>query len=369
MVIKRLKLCNYRNYDSLLIEFKKKNTIFIGDNAQGKTNILESIYVLGLTKSYLNINEKKLIKFDNLYLKISGIVVNNNIEKNLEILINEKGKKVKVDNQEVVKLSNYISNLNVIIFSPDNIRILKESPSYRRKYLNMEISQLYNKYIKYLNDYNKILKQRNEYLKIISNNSNDKNVTYLEVLNDEFVDKAVLVFLYRKKFVDKVNERLEDVYRQLTGYVGLKMKYISSVEYIEDRDVMVNTFREKLDNNLKKDLFYKVSLLGPHRDDFVLCLDDKDILVYGSQGQNRCAILALKFAEVLIFKEVLGVSPILLLDDIFSELDSKRKNNIIKFIPEDVQTIITTTDLELIDEKILIDSDIYIVKDGKVTTN
>ena len=147
MELKNLKLENFRNYDSLELKFNKKNTIFIGNNAQGKTNILESVYVLGLTKSYLNINEKNLIKFDKVYSKIHGTIIDNNIEKKLEILINEKGKKVKIDGQEVNKLSNYISKLNVIIFSPDNIRLLKESPSYRRKYLNIEISQLYSNYI------------------------------------------------------------------------------------------------------------------------------------------------------------------------------------------------------------------------------
>ena len=147
MEIKKLKLYNFRNYEILDVNFNKKNTIFIGNNAQGKTNILESVYVLGLTKSYFNINDKNLIKFDEMYSKIQGTIIDNNIEKKLEILINEKGKKVKVDNQEVTKLSNYISKLNVIIFSPDNIRLLKESPSYRRKYLNVEISQLFNNYI------------------------------------------------------------------------------------------------------------------------------------------------------------------------------------------------------------------------------
>ena len=154
MEIRHLKLNNFRNYESLDLEFNKKNTIFIGNNAQGKTNILEAIYVLGLTKSYFNINDKNLIKFDEVYSRIQGTIIDNNIENKLEILINEKGKKVKIDNQEINKLSNYISKLNVIIFSPDNIRLLKESPSYRRKYLNIEISQLFSSYINYLNDFN-----------------------------------------------------------------------------------------------------------------------------------------------------------------------------------------------------------------------
>ena len=215
MEIKKLKLYNFRNYESLDLNFNKKNTIFIGNNAQGKTNILESVYVLGLTKSYFNINDKNLIKFDEMYSKIQGTIIDNNIEKKLEILINEKGKKVKIDNQEVTKLSNYISKLNVIIFSPDNIRLLKESPSYRRKYLNIEISQLFSSYINYLNDYNKLLKQRNEYLKIINVKDNcDDN--YLSVLDEKYVDLSVNIYLYRKKFVDLINSNLSNIYYKIT---------------------------------------------------------------------------------------------------------------------------------------------------------
>jgi len=368
MEIKKLKLYNFRNYENLDLEFNKKNTIFIGNNAQGKTNILEAIYVLGLTKSYLNINEKNLIRFDEVYSKIHGTIIDNNIEKKLEILINEKGKKVKIDNLEVTKLSNYISKLNVIIFSPDNIRLLKESPSYRRKYLNIEISQLYSNYINNLNDFNKILKQRNEYLKVISNTDNYDS-DYLNILNEKYVELSVNIYLYRRKFVEKINDNLENIYFKITGFNNLKLKYISCIEDFETKEEMKEKFYNKLKSNTKKDMFYKMSLLGPHRDDFVLELSGRNILLYGSQGQTRCAVLALKFAEIPIFKSVLGVSPILLLDDIFSELDVNKKNLLIEFIPNDIQTIITTTDLNMIDENILKDSDIYVVENGKIISN
>lgn len=368
MEIKKLKLNNYRNYDSLELEFKKKNTIFIGNNAQGKTNILEAIYVLGLTKSYLNINEKNLIKFNELYSKIQGIILDNNIEKKLEILINEKGKKVKIDNQEVTKLSNYISKLNVIIFSPDNIRLLKESPSYRRKYLNVEISQLYNSYVNCLNDFNKLLKQRNEYLKTISNTDNF-DLDYLNILDEKYVELSVNIYLYRKKFIDNINSNLENFYFKITGFNGLNIKYNSNIDYFENKKEMINNFYKKVKFNLKKDLFYKMSLLGPHRDDFQINLNDKNILLYGSQGQIRCAVLALKFAEIPVFKNISNIYPILLLDDIFSELDVNKKNLLIDFIPNDIQTIITTTDLNMIDKKILKNSDIYVIDDGKIISN
>jgi len=367
MEIKKLKLYNYRNYEKLELEFNTKNTIFIGNNAQGKTNILEAIYVLGLTKSYLSINDKNLIKFNEMYSKIQGIILDNNIEKKLEILINEKGKKVKINDYEVTKLSDYISKLNVIIFSPDNIRLLKESPSYRRKYLNMEISQLYNNYINILNDFNKILKQRNEYLKIISNNGKyDQN--YLSVLDEKYIELSVNIHLYRKKFIEKINENLENIYFKITGFKKLKLKYFSFIEG-NTKDEMINNFSKKLKSNIKKEIFYKMSLFGPHRDDFILELEGRNILTYGSQGQTRCAVLALKFAEIPIFKDILKVNPILLLDDLFSELDINKKNLLLQFIQNDIQTIITTTDLNMIDKEILNDSLVYVVENGKIISN
>ena len=321
MEIKKLKLVNFRNYDNLEIDFNKKNTIFIGNNAQGKTNILESIYVLGLTKSFLNVNEKNLIKFDKEFAKIQGTILNNNIESKLEILINEKGKKVKINNQEVKKLSNYISRLNVIIFSPDNIRLLKESPAFRRRYLNIEISQLYGDYIRLLNEFNTILKQRNEYLKVISlKNECDNN--YLDILDSKYAQLSVDIYNYRKRFFDKINENLS--------------------------------------------IYYKISMLGPHRDDFKIELDGKDILLYGSQGQVRCSIITFKFAEIPIFNSILNISPILLLDDIFSELDVEKKKKLISFLPDNIQTIITTTDLNMIDTSLFKDLDVYIVNSGNV---
>ena len=364
MNLKRLELYNYRNYEKLTLNFEKNNTIFIGNNAQGKTNILESIYVLGLTKSFFNINEKNLIKFGCLYSKIYGEVVDNDKEHKLEIIINEKGKKVKIDNQEVNKLSNYISKLNVIVFSPDNIRVLKESPNYRRKYLNIEISQLYSNYIVTLNNFNKILKQRNEYLKTIINEVYDTQ--YISVLNEKYVELAINVYRYRKDFIDKINENLSEIYFKISGFRELQIKYISSIEYDDSISLMKEKFLKKLNSNLNTDIKYKLSLLGPQRDDFQLELNGKNILLYGSQGQVRCSILALKFAEIPIFNEILNKKPILLLDDIFSELDFEKKNLLIEYLSDDMQTIITTTDLESINKNLIKKAKVFTVKNGSV---
>ena len=365
MEIRKLKLVNFRNYGNIEINFNKKNTIFIGNNAQGKTNILESIYVLGLTKSFFNVNERNLIKFKEDYTKIYGNIINNNIESKLEILINEKGKKVKVNNQEVKKLSNYISRLNVIIFSPDNIRLLKESPSFRRKYLNIEISQLFSDYIRILNEFNTILKQRNEYLKIISNKCKC-DYDYLDVIDRKYAQLSVDIYIYRKKFIDMINDNLSIYYEHISGYSNLFVKYISNIDYDSDLNVMYDKFYDKVKNNYDRDLYYRISNLGPHRDDFKIELDDKDILLYGSQGQVRCSIIAFKFAEIPIFNKLLGISPILLLDDIFSELDIDKKKKIISFLPNNIQTIITTTDLNMIDISLFNDIEVYVVNNGNI---
>ena len=165
--------------------------------------------------------------------------------------------------------------------------------------------------------------------------------------------------------MEKINENLEKIYFNITSFNGLKLKYFSFVED-DEKEEMKLKFYQKLKENIKKEIFYKTSLFGPHRDDFSLELDGKNLLLYGSQGQNRCAILALKLAEIPIFKSILNVNPILLLDDVFSELDTKKKNSLIEFIPKDIQTMITTTDLNLINDKLLEDSTVYMIENGKI---
>lgn len=365
MRIKELNLVNFRNYESLKLVFDKKNSIFIGDNAQGKTNILESIYFLSLTKSFFNVKDSNLIKFGCLYTKISGVVNNDDKDVKLDVLINNKEKKVKIDNVDVIKLSNYISKLNVVIFNPDNVRLLKESPNYRRKYLNIQISQLHSKYINILNEFNKIIKQRNEYLKIISTSNNVDSI-YIDIINKKYSKLAVDIYLYRKCIIDKINCYIDDIYYKITGCRGLNVKYLSNIDYYDDKEEMVEKFYRKVNLNIKRDLVYKMTLLGPQRDDFYFVLNDNNLMQYGSQGQIRCAILALKFSEVDIFKEILNINPILLLDDIFSELDLKKRNNIIKYLSKDIQTIITTTDLNNISNEMLVDSNVYDVFNGNV---
>ena len=361
MVIKKIKLINYRNYDNLVVNLNDKLNIIIGNNAQGKTNILESIYVLSLTKSYLGVNDKNIIKLGNTYSILEADVIINNIPKKFKIFISDSGKKVMINGKEIKKLSDYVSNLKVIVFSPENIRILKEGPGARRKFLNMELSQLSTKYVKLLVDYNNIIKQKNEYLKL-----ENINMDYLGVLNDKLATLSIEIYLFRKNFLENINSFIDNIYYEIVGMKNLNIKYITNIDYFEDKELMIRKYREKLNKYLEKEKNYKISLIGPHRDDFIFFLNGKNISVYGSQGQLRSAILALKLSEVELFRNDCKEEPILLLDDIFSELDIEKKNNLIKYISNNIQTIITTTDINMIDEKIVKQAAIFKIIDGKL---
>ncbi len=361
MIIEKIKLKNYRNYDSLEINLNEKLNVIIGKNAQGKTNLLESIYVLSLTKSYLGVNDKNLIKLGNNYAILEADAILNSGPKKFKLLIKDNGKQVIINGKEIKKLSDYVSNLKVIIFSPENIRMIKEGPSIRRKFLNMEISQISMKYVKLLMDYNNIVRQKNEYLKL-----DNKNKDYLNILNDEVAKLSVEIYLLRRKFLDNINMFIDKIYYEIMGMQGLKIKYISNIDYFEDKTEMVDKFREKIDKYLEKEMLYKISLIGPHRDDFIFVLNDKNIALYGSQGQLRSVILALKLSEIELFKQSGDDDPILLLDDIFSELDLDKKNNLIKYINNNIQTIITTTDINMIDENLVKKANIFEIKNGKL---
>lgn len=362
MIINKVKLTNYRNYDDIELDLSNKLNIIIGDNAQGKTNILESIYVLAITKSYFNVNDKNLIKFDKDFAIIDANVDSDGFKKKIKLLFNSNGKHITVNGKEIKKLSNYISNLRIIIFSPDNIRMIKDGPSARRKFLNIELSQINKKYIKQLMNYNSLISQKNVYLK----NHDNINFNYLDVLNRKVCDLAVFLTICRMDFINSINSYVTQIFFEITGLDGLVLKYQSNVEIINEKKAMYDNFLDKLHNSLEKEINYKMSLFGPHRDDFIFVLNGKNLALYGSQGQIRCAILALKLAEVKLFCSLSNDYPILLLDDIFSELDVTKKNNLIKYINDDVQTIITTTDLNLIDDVLVEKASIFEIKDAKL---
>jgi len=365
MYIKKLKLHDFRNYKSLNVTLTKGINIIYGENAQGKTNLLESIYVLGLTKSHRSFIDNNLINNEGEYLTIEGIVNNKKIDNKLNIYIDNKTKVLKFNNNTIKKISDYISLMNIIIFYPDDLELIKGSPINRRKYINLELSQLYSNYFIVVNKYSKILKLRNEYLKKINKKiSTDK--TYIEILTGYLIDKSIMIYKMRKKFIKKVNEYCGEIYKDIMDLEGFNIKYKPSIEF----DLKNPNLKEYLKDEYNKKLDYDIKIcstnIGPHKDDIEFYLVDKNLKYYGSQGQQRVAILALKLAEIEIFKKYKETTPILLLDDIFSELDDKKKNNLLKYISKDIQTIITTTDLNNLDKKLIKKSKLFNINNGNI---
>ena len=364
MYLEKLMLQNFRNYSSLNINLNKHVNIIYGNNAQGKTNLLESIYILGLTRSHLLQLDNHLIQMGKEFCKLKGIVKKNKIKTKYEIDYNLDKKILKIDNQEIKKVTDYINNsLNIIIFYPEDLEIIKGSPNNRRNFLNLELSQLSNNYLKLLNEFNKLLKIRNEYLKKMSKGEK-YDETYFQIITNYFVDKSLLIYKMRKKFVEKLNENCGKIFFEITKLNDFHIQYITNfIEYGED---LKNKMLEKLSKNLNKEIKFGSTLYGPHRDELEFFLSDKNLKVYGSQGQKRLAVLATKLSEIDIFRQFKETSPILLLDDVFSELDDIKKNNVIKYLSNDIQVIITTTELKKINKKKFSSVSIFKIKNGEI---
>ncbi len=365
MNIKTLKLKNYRNYENLNINFSPGVNIFVGNNAQGKSNVLESIFVLALTKSYMNVKDQNLIKDGKDCAFIEGTVFRKGKKFQLDILLSDNEKKIKCDENIVKRYTDYISLLKVIIFSPYNFNFVKEGPNVRRRSINAVISQISDRYVHLLQKYNILLKKRNQFLKNSSFDGDYFNC-YLNVLDQSFCSIAVDIYKIRNKFIRKINSNLSDIFSSLTGDGFLELKYVSNVFSGEKGPELVTVLKKNMESNLEREKRYGVTLLGIHRDDFEFFLNGKSLSIYGSQGQIRSAILALKLSEVLVFKELDNEYPILLLDDVFSELDIDKRNKLVTYLLEGVQTIITTTDIEQIDEKLISSSKIFEVCAGKI---
>ena len=367
MKITKINLLNFRNYSKISISLNSNMNIFIGDNAQGKTNILESITILALTKSHRIGVSPNIIMFGKNKCKISGNVRKDKVINKLNIEITEEEKKLSVNNTVIKKITNYISNLNIIVFTPDDLEIIKGSPNIRRNLLNIQLSQLSKEYINIYNEYNKLLKTRNEYLKILFNNSLADN-NYLDIITDKLIEKAVFIYKKRKEYIDLINKSIDNYYLKISGDKGVNVKYITNISF---DDFEYETIRKRMKHifkkNYLKELNYGMTIYGPHRDDLCFELKNNDLKYFGSQGQQKLAILSFKLSEISIFKEYSGENPVLLLDDIFSEFDIKKRNKLLKIISmDDIQSIITTTDLRNINKRYIGDAWIFNVKNGMI---
>lgn len=366
MRLKSLKLFNFRNYSELSLDLSFGINIFIGDNGVGKTNILEAIYVLSLTKSnrYGTIND--LIKHDAITSKINCLVDYDGYTKEYEIMLSDQVKKVYINKQEIKKIANYISNFCVTTFMPNDIDIIRGTPSIRRNLLNIQIGQLYNNYLKYVNEYNSLLKIRNDYLKRLNINGNT-DLRYLDIINQKMVEVSLKIYYFRYFYLEEINKIISQVYKKIANISNLKIEYVNSLNLDSyDENLIKDKLISRYKKNLSKEIMQGMTLTGVHRDDLIFKIDGIDARIYASEGQQRLIVIAYKISELLLFKKIKKEYPVLLLDDVFSEIDLKKRNNIIKYFKDDIQVIITTNDINDIDQKLVEKAKIYLVKNGNV---
>lgn len=337
MIVKSLELKDFRNYSNLNMKFYNGTNILYGENAQGKTNILEAIYLCGTTKSHKGSKDREIIQFDKDESHIRINFEKNDVPHKIDIhLKKSKAKGVAIDGIPIKKQGELFGMLNLVFFSPEDLYIIKNGPSERRRFLDLELCQLDKIYLHYLTNYNKALLQRNNLLKQISFNS--KLLDTLNIWDSKLIEYGKRVINTRNNFIIRLNELVYEVHKSLTGgREELLIKYEANVEE--------HNFADKLKRAYDRDLKLKMTTVGPHRDDMCFLLKDIDIRKYGSQGQQRTAALSLKLAEIDLVKSIINDNPILLLDDVLSELDRQRQTHLLDGIG-DIQTIITCTGLE-----------------------
>lgn len=358
MIIKSLELQDYRNYDLLNIAFDKGTNILYGDNAQGKTNILEAIYVAATTKSHKGSKDRDIVNFQKEEAHIRTFLEKDGVETRVDMhLRKSKSKGIAIDGQKIKKAADLLGLCNVVFFSPEDLSIIKNGPAERRRFVDMELCQLDSFYLYNLNHYNKIVNQRNKLLKDMYFNPDLKDT--LNIWNSQLVSFGSKIIERRQLFVKQLNEIIYDIHRRLSGE-----KEEIRIQY--EPDIQIDKFENTLYNSQEKDMKLKQTTVGPHRDDFSFLAGDMDIRKFGSQGQQRTAALSLKLSEIELVKRITKDTPILLLDDVLSELDSNRQNYLLNNIG-DIQTIITCTGLEeFVNNRFEINR-VFQVADGEVT--
>lgn len=357
MIIKSLELMNFRNYQFLDLKFSEGTNILYGDNAQGKTNVLEAIYLSATTKSHKGSKDKDIVNFNEQEAHIRTYLEKEGIEYKVDMhLRKNKSKGIAVDGQKLKKAADLLGLLNVVFFSPEDLSIIKNGPAERRRFVDMELCQLDNFYLYNLNHYNKIVNQRNKLLKDMYFNPQLKDT--LNIWDSQLVSFGSKIIERRRIFTQQLNEIIYDIHRKLSGN---KEELVITYE----PDVEIENFENAMRAGQEKDIRLKQTCVGPHRDDFSFMVGDIDIRKFGSQGQQRTAALSLKLSEIELVKKITKDTPVLLLDDVLSELDSSRQNYLLNSIG-DIQTIITCTGLdEFVNNRFEIDK-VFKVVEGTI---
>ena len=375
MKIKSLKLLYFRNYLSTNIEVHPSLNVLVGNNANGKTNIIESIFCLALGKSYRTKSDSECIMFGETATAMSCIVNKNNRELDIMLGINNKGKSAKIAGIKKTKLTDFVGELNVVLFSPEDLQIVKGSPVLRREFMNREFYQFSRIYHKYYLMYQHLLKQRNSYLKDMRKNPKDEmSLAYLETLTSQLAKVALYITKERVSFVQDISKlTYKNMLNISNGQETLKIKYKSSVlDALNISEINDESFTEE---NLTKvmmkksfdDIMRGSTKIGPQHDDLEFYINDLDAKMYASQGQQRSIVLSLKLAEINYLKEKTGTYPVLLLDDVLSELDKNRQLKLLDAINENVQTFITTPSISDIKEDLLKKAKVFKIEDGNIS--
>ena len=356
MKIKSLKLKSFRNYDFLKLEFDDATNIFYGDNAQGKTNILESVYLSGTTKSHRGTKDRDLVQFGKEESHIETVVEKNGITYQIDMHLKKNSPKgIAINKIPIRKASELFGIINIVFFSPEDLNIIKNGPSERRRFIDLELSQLDKVYLNNLSNYNRIVNQRNHLLKDITQQRNLMET--LDVWEIQLIQYGNKIIERRKQFVKEINKIISNIHKKLTGEKEINLIYEPSIGNL--------TFEQALAKNRERDMRIKSTSVGPHRDDICFMVGDLDIRRFGSQGQQRTAALSLKLSEIELVKQSIHDTPVLLLDDVLSELDKHRQNYLLDSI-HDIQTLITCTGVdEFVNHRFSINK-VFHVQDGQV---
>lgn len=365
-----LQLQHFRNIPELELDCKEDLHLFVGANAQGKTNLLESLYLMSLGKSHRARTLQECIQFGHDIAQVKVRAASESSHRlRLELKLLPKGRKIKKNGLEIARLSQYIGSLPVVLFAPEDLQLVKGGPQIRRRFLDGQIGQISPSYVHHLSQLKVLLKERNQLLKSLSN-SHTFPTDFLDILDEQLIQLSTTIWRKRFESISRLQIWAEEIHLSITqGNEHLKIEYIPSVPiYVQmSDDEMKQTMRSELTKVRKKELRIGNTLLGPHRDDFLLQHNKLDTNIFGSQGQQRTAALSLKLAELELVKEATGDYPVLLLDDVLSELDDSRKTHLLTAIRDRVQTFVTTTGLDGIDNQTKTSAVVYRVCQGQVT--
>ena len=366
MYLENLILHDFRNYADLEVNFSQGVNVLLGENAQGKTNLLEAIYVLALTRSHRTANDKELIRWQTQTATLKGRLHKATGSVPLELELGRRGKRARVNHLEQAKLSQYIGNLNVIVFAPEDLSIVKGAPAIRRRFMDMEFGQMSPKYLYNLSQYRTILKQRNQYLRQL-NRHQAKDKVYLSVLSDQLAAFGAEIIHKRLELLQQLEQWAQGVHSEITQQQEhLTFHYVTQVEPADQTSVdhIYQTLQKLYVQQEAKEIFQGTTLLGPHRDDLQFSVNDKNVQTYGSQGQQRTTALSVKLAEIDLMKAETGEYPVLLLDDVLSELDAARQTHLLTAIQDKVQTFLTTPSLDGVARKLINAPKVFEVSHG-----